>query len=59
MNIRKLKYKIDVEGFEEIKKELKDINESIEKAIIKTKILKREVEKLENLIGNKENLSSL
>lgn len=59
MNIRKLKYKIDVEGFEEIKKELKDINESVEKAIIKTKILKREVEKLENLIGNKENLSSL
>lgn len=57
MNIRKLKYKIDVEGFEEIKEELKEINESIEKAIIKTKILKREVEKLENLIGNKENLS--
>ena len=57
MNIRKLKYKIDVEGFEEIKKELKDINESVEKAIIKTKILKREVEKLENLIRNKENLS--
>lgn len=45
MKIRKLKYKVDVEGFEEIKKELKEINESIEKTIIK------------NLIGNKENLS--
>lgn len=57
MKIRKLKYKVDVEGFEEIKKELKEINESIEKTIIKTKMLKLEVEKIKNLIGNKENLS--
>lgn len=46
MKMRKLKYKVDVEGFEEIKKELKDINESIEKTIIKTKTLKSEVDKL-------------
>lgn len=57
MKIRKLKYKVDVEGFKEIKKELKEINESIEKTIIKTKMLKLEVEKIKNLIGNKENLS--
>lgn len=54
MNIRKLKYKIDVEGFEEIKEELKEINESIEKTILKTKILERELDKLNKLIKTED-----
>lgn len=54
MNVRKLKYEIDVEGFEKIKEELEGINKSIEKTIIKTKILKRELDKLNSLIEKED-----